>query len=75
MDRPYFTPPAHQQPPCCSTNQAENRKRSMMAAIRKDPANRVTERDKAQSPMEWVQRMNNFQARVHEIIYNDLIYA
>ena len=55
--------------------QAEERKRSMMAAIRKDPANRVTERDKAQSPMDWVQRMNMFQARVHETIYADLIYA
>jgi len=55
--------------------QAENRKRSMMATIRKDPANRVTERDKAQSPMEWVQRMNMFQARVYEVIYSDLIYA
>jgi hypothetical protein len=55
--------------------QAEERKRSMMAAIRKDPANRVTESDKAQSPMEWVQRMNNFQAQVHEVIYSDLIYA
>ena len=55
--------------------QAEERKRSMMAAIRKDPANRVTERDKAESPMEWVGRMNMFQARVHEVIYADLIYA
>jgi len=55
--------------------QAEQRKRSMMTAIRKDPSNRVTESDKAKSPMEWVGRMNNFQARVHEVIYSDLIYA
>ena len=55
--------------------QAEQRKRNMMTAIRKDPANRVTEKDKAQDPMAWVGRMNNFQARVHEVIYNDLIYA
>ena len=55
--------------------QAENRKRSMMAAIRKDPKNRVTERDKAQDPMAWVGRMNNFQHSVHEVIYADLIYA
>jgi len=54
--------------------QAENRKRTMMAAIRKDPANKVTERDKAQDPMAWVGRMNNFQARVHETIYADIIY-
>ena len=55
--------------------QAEERKRNMMAAIRKDPANRVTERDKAQDPMEWVGRMNNFQSAIHETIYADLIYG
>jgi hypothetical protein len=55
--------------------QAEQRKRSMMAEIRKDPANRVTERDKAADPMGWVQKMNMYQSRVHEIIYADLIYA
>jgi len=55
--------------------QAEERKRSMMAAIRKDPKNRVTESDKTQNPMECVGRMNNFQAMVHEVIYTDLIYA
>ena len=55
--------------------QAENRKRSMMEAIRKDPKNKVTERDKAQDPMAWVGRMNNFQHSVHEVIYADLIYA
>ena len=55
--------------------QAEHRKRSMMATIRKDPANRVTERDKAQDPISWVQRMNMYQSRVHETIYADLIYS
>ena len=47
----------------------------MMVAIRKDPSNKVTEKDKATDPIEWVRRMNNFQAQIHEIIYNDLIYA
>jgi hypothetical protein len=55
--------------------QAEQRKKSMMEAYRKDPANKVTEKDKAQDPMAWVGRMNNYPARVHEIIYSDLIYA
>jgi hypothetical protein len=55
--------------------QAEERKRNMMAAIRKDPKNRVTERDKAANPMAWVGRMNNYQASVHEVIYAELIYA
>jgi activator of HSP90 ATPase len=55
--------------------QAEMRKRNMMAAIRKDPANKVTEKDKASDPMVWVQKMNAFQASVHEIIYNDLIFS
>ena len=55
--------------------QAEQRKHSMMTAIRKDPANRVTEQDKAQNPIAWVGRMNNFQAMVHDTIYADLIYA
>jgi len=55
--------------------QAEERKRHMMAAIRKDPTNKVTERDKAQDPMAWVGRMNNFQHSIHETIYVDLIYS
>jgi len=55
--------------------QAEERKRNMVAAIRKDPKNRVTERDKAADPMGWVGLMNNYQHSVHEIIYNELIYA
>ena len=53
--------------------QAENRKRSMMTAIRKDPANLVTERDKAKDPISWAGRMANFQHRVHETICEDLI--
>ena len=55
--------------------QAENRKRTMMTAIRKDPANLVTERDKAKDPISWAGKMANFQHRVHEIIYADLIYS
>ena len=55
--------------------QAEERKRHMMDAIRKDPANKVTENDKAADPMAWVGRMNNYQSSVHEVIYADLIYA
>jgi len=55
--------------------QAEQRKHNMMTAIRKDPANKVTEQDKAESPMAWAERMNNFQHMVHEIIYEDLIYV
>ena len=55
--------------------QAEERKRNMMAAIRQDPENKVTERDKAADPMAWVGRMNNFQHSVHEIIYAELIYS
>ena len=54
--------------------QATERKRNMMAVIRKDPANKVTECDKTADPMAWVGRMNNFQARVHEVIFSDLIY-
>jgi len=55
--------------------QAEQRKHSMMNAIKKDPANKVTEQDKAENPIAWVGRMNNFQYMVHETIYADLIYA
>jgi len=54
--------------------QAEQRKQNMMAAIRKDPANKVTEQDKAENPIAWVGRMNNFQHMIHETIYEDLIY-
>jgi len=55
--------------------QAEQRKRNMIAAIRSNPANHVTERDKSQDPMAWAGRMNMFQAQIHETIYADLIYA
>jgi hypothetical protein len=55
--------------------QAKQRKRNMMSVIRKDPANKVTEKDKAADPIAWVGRMNNFQAQVHEVIYNDLIFS
>jgi len=55
--------------------QADERKRNMMAAIRKNPDNKVTEHDKAADPMAWVGRMNNFQSAVHETIYTDLIYS
>jgi len=55
--------------------QAESRKRNMMTAIRKDPANLVTEHDKAKDPIAWASRMSNFQHRVHETIYADLIYS
>ena len=55
--------------------QATQRKRNMMFAIRKDPANRVTEKDKAADPIAWVGRMNNFQAQIHETIYSDMIYV
>ncbi|MCL2840928.1 MAG: TnpV protein [Defluviitaleaceae bacterium] len=56
-------------------NQAEQRKRDMIVAIRNDPANRVTECDKAQCPISWVQRMNMFQAQIHEVINSDLIFS
>ena len=55
--------------------QAEHRKRTMMAAIRQNPANKVMEKDKTADPMAWVGRMNNFQAMVHETIYSDLIFS
>ena len=55
--------------------QAESRKRNMMTAIRKGSANLVTERDKAKDPIAWAGRIANFQHRVHETIYADLIYS
>lgn len=55
--------------------QAEECKRNMMTVMRKNPVNRVTERDKTQDPIAWVQRMNSFQASIHEVIYADLIYS
>lgn len=35
----------------------------------------ITEDLKATNQMEWVGRMNNIQARVWEIIYNELIFS
>jgi hypothetical protein len=55
--------------------QAEMRKRNMMATVRKNPANHVTETDKSTDPIAWAGRMGNFQAQIHETIYADLIYA
>ena len=55
--------------------QAKQRKERMMAAIRKDPTNFVTEQDKAKDPIAWVARMNNFQASIHETIYSELIHS
>jgi len=55
--------------------QAEQRKRNMMLEIRKDPANQVTEKDKALDPIAWAGRMGNFQSMVHETIYADLIFS
>jgi hypothetical protein len=48
---------------------------TMMTAIRKNPANKVTEKDKAEDPIAWAGHMNNFKHKVHEVIYNDLIYS
>jgi hypothetical protein len=55
--------------------QAEARKRNMMTAICKNPANRVTEHDKIENPIAWAQRMNQFQAQIHEVINADLIFS
>ena len=55
--------------------QAENRKRIMIIQIRSNQDNRVAERDKAENPIEWAQRMNMFQAQIHEVIYVDLIFS
>jgi len=35
----------------------------------------VTEQLKADNAMLWVQKMNEFQSRVREVIYNEIIYA
>ena len=35
----------------------------------------VTEQLKANNAMLWVQKMNEIQARVREIIYSEIIYA
>ena len=53
--------------------QAQERYELIEAQMRS--AEGVTEKLKAQKPMEWVQRMNNIKVRAREIINNDLIYA
>ncbi len=35
----------------------------------------ITEQLKADNQMEWISRMNNIEARMREIIYNELIYC
>ena len=35
----------------------------------------VTERLKADNAMLWVQKMNEIQSRVRDIIYSEIIYA
>ena len=35
----------------------------------------VTEQLKSENPMEWIGKMNNIQACVREVVYNELIYA
>ena len=35
----------------------------------------VTERLKAENPMEWVQKMNNIRSRAAETVCADLIFA
>ena len=34
----------------------------------------VTEKLKADRPMEWVQKMNNIRTRASEIVNNELLY-
>ena len=54
---------------------AKERKQKMMFAVRNDPSNKVTERDKALDPIAWARRMNNFKHAIHESIYVDLIFS
>lgn len=35
----------------------------------------VTEKQKEENQMEWVHCINNIQAKVNEIIYNELIFT
>ena len=55
--------------------QAKQRKQKMMLAIRKNPSNKVTELDKAQDPIAWARRMNNFKHAINETIYADFIFS
>jgi len=38
-------------------------------------AENITEHLKSQNQLEWVQRMNSIQEKVHEIVCNELIYT
>lgn len=35
----------------------------------------LTEQLKAEKPMEWVQRMNNIQTRVREVVHSEVIFV
>ena len=61
---------------CLETEDSANAMyENMMSAIRANPDNKVTEKDKANDQMAWVGRMNNFRSQIHEVIYCDLIYS
>lgn len=51
--------------------------RDMFFRLVKEYADRqgVTERLKADNPLEWVQRMNNIRSAVEEVINTELIFA
>lgn len=55
----------------------EEEAQSLFLRLVKECAERegVTERLKAERPMEWVGRMNNIKIRVKEIINNNLIFV
>lgn len=52
--------------------QAEQMFRSLVSAFSKQE--NITERLKANRPMEWVQKMNSIRNRAAEIVNNELIY-
>ena len=55
----------------------EEEAQSLFLRLVKEYAERegVTERLKAENPMEWVQKMNNIRNRVAETVYADLIFV
>ena len=55
----------------------ENQAREMFDTLVKQmkESEGVTEKLKEENQMEWVQRMNNIQQRVREIVYSELIYV
>ena len=55
----------------------EEEAQSLFLQLVKEYAERegVTERLKAENPMEWVQKMNNIRSRAVETVYADLIFA